>query len=185
MRLPVLFVIALALGLLGCGVSPEDSKKLWKSVQGSLGHTGQALTATFTFDASCANGGNAAMAAKLDVNDDVVNATNAVFGYDITYERCQPDENTLDGTLHYAAAIETASSDTGAAVRMRYVYQGSVSSSGATNGTCDIDVVGNLSAAAGQQPGDEFSSTVHMDYSGTICGNDASSTLDEKADFTP
>ncbi len=179
-------IVTTALGA-GCGVDDAGTQRLWGSVQRSLGRTGspgsqsQALTASFDFDVDCAKSGTASLTAKLDVDDSLVNTVNALFGYDVRYDACQPDDNTLDGELHYAAAVDAGSSDTGAAIAVRTVYQGSVTSSGDTNGTCDIDVVGHVNAAAGQAPGDEFKSNVDIEYSGTICGHDAHEVLNASA----
>ena len=179
-------VAMVVLGLVGCGVSPEDTKRVWGSVQKSLGKSGggtrqQALSVGVDFDVDCARGGSAHMVAKLLIDDQAIDATNALFGYDVAYDACEPDDDILDGDLHYAAALQAAATDSTATLSVRTVYQGSVSSHGATNGTCDVDVVGTVDAAAGQGPGDEFQSGVSVVYSGTICGHDASETLNEKA----
>src|SRR4051794_19693141 len=101
----VAVVGVVVVGGAGCGVSPEQSKKLWTSIESSLGHPSgstrqQALSVGLDFNVDCAEGGTASLKANLDVtgsNTGVDSALNALFGYDVTYERCQPDENTLDG----------------------------------------------------------------------------------------
>jgi hypothetical protein len=201
----VAFLSFVAVALTGCGVSEQDSKKLWSSIEASLGHSAggtkqQALSVGINFDVDCANGGTASLDASLDVGGTDtgaardgavgvdpnptpgVNTLNALFGYDVAYDRCQPDDNTLNGDLKYEAELVATSTDAAAGVDVQTLYRGSVTSSGATNGTCDVDVTGQIQAAAGEGPGDEFQSGVHIVYSGTICGHDASQVLnvDEK-----
>jgi hypothetical protein len=199
----VAFVSFVAVALSACGVSEQDSKKLWSSIESSLGHGSgatkqQALSVGINFDLDCANGGTASLDAGLDVTQDNAardgalgstgsdtgntDTLNALFGYDVTYDRCRPDDNTLDGDLKYEATLVATSTDAAAGVDVQTLYRGSVTSSGDTNGTCDVDVTGHIQAAAGEGPGDEFDSGVHVVYSGTICGHDASQVLnvDEK-----
>ena len=142
MRFVVLsVVVAGVVGLSGCGVGPDDSKKLWRSIESSLGHNTaagsrqQALSVGIDFDVDCADGGTASLNANLDVTTPAENAVNALFGYDVQYERCKPDENTLDGELRYGAVLVAGATDTGAGLDEQTRYQGSVTSSGESNGT--------------------------------------------------
>ena len=66
------FVGVVVVGLCGCGVSADQSKKLWSSIESSLGHGGgstkqQALSVGLDFNVDCADGGTASLTARLDV----------------------------------------------------------------------------------------------------------------------
>ncbi|HEY4222653.1 MAG TPA: hypothetical protein VGO62_14960, partial [Myxococcota bacterium] len=147
-------IVAIALALsAGCGVDEANSAKVWNSIQSSLGKSAggnsksQALTVTSDggFRVDCRESGSAELTTKLDVNttDDTA---NVLFGYEVDYNACKPDENTLDGSFTYAASL-VAQSDPGAAsAHLHTRYSGSVTSSGESNGTCDVDVTGDVLA---------------------------------------
>ncbi len=179
-----LFILAAASS--GCGMGQEDARATWSSVKSSLASDGQALNISFDADeVPCENGGSLALELNLAIGEGeegVPEGAAASFGYDITYDECQPDENTLDGNLEYAAVVTTESSDTEARIGVVYIYRGTIVVSGEENGTCEIDVQGYVSADAAGSPGDEFSATVDMDYTGTICGEDAHEALNADAD---
>jgi hypothetical protein len=187
----LLVITALVAFSSGCGVDDQHTQLMWRSIQSSLGKTqghGQALTASFDFSIECEESGDADLTARVDVTSPLEHAVNVLFGYDVTYNECRPDENTLDGELHYAAVVDAGASDAGAAVNIDYTYEGSVTSTGDSNGTCDIDVTGHLDASASHAdataagPGDEFASDAHVVYDGTICGHDAHEVLNADAD---
>jgi hypothetical protein len=100
----------------------------------------------------------------------------------VAFADCQPDDNTLNGELRYEAALDAAATDTFAGVASTYTYRGLVTSSGETNGSCEIDVEGHVNASAGQGPGDEFKADVEIEYQGTICGHDAHEVLSAHVD---
>lgn len=185
-----LAVISAALAALAaCGVNPADSGKVWRSVTRTLGAGPageQALTASFSFDVDCRYGGEAEIDAALDVNDETDGHLLALFGYQIRYDACQPDDNTLDGQLDYTATVVADETSNGGLLTVRTNYQGTVTSSGDTTGTCEIDVVGTLDAAAYENPGEEFHAQVDATYTGTICGNEVdevfSADVDVEAD---
>lgn len=170
--------------LAACGVNPADSSKVWRSVTRSLGAGSadeQALTASFSFDVDCENGGEAEFDAALNVDDETEGHLLALFGYQIRYQACQPDDNTLDGQLDYTATVVGDETESGGLLTVRTSYQGTVTSTGETNGTCEIDVIGTLDAAAYQNPGEEFHAQVDASYSGTICGNEVDEVFSASA----
>lgn len=185
-RIPALALTLVSLGLLaGCGVSPTDSKKVWGSVSRSLGAvsgTEQALTASFSFDVDCPRGGEAEVDAALNLDDETEGHLLGLFGYEIRYQACQPDDNVLDGQLDYNATLVADRTDTGGLLSVRTTYQGLVTSTGETNGSCEIDVVGAFDAAAYEVPGEEFHGQVDMTYTGTVCGNDVDEVFTASAD---
>jgi hypothetical protein len=184
MRTAPLALVVVASLATGCGTNPVDSKKVWRSVQRSLGagDTTQALSASFTFEVDCERGGGAELTAGLDIDDTITNALSGIFGYEIRYDECQPDENTLDGELDYRAALLADATDTGGQLTVRTQYQGVVNTTGATTSTCEIDVEGTFDAAAYEDPGEEFHGQVDMTYTGTICGNAVDEVFSAKAD---
>lgn len=186
-RIANLLVSAVALGsLAACGVNPADSGKVWRSVTRTLQPASadeQALTASFTFDVDCRNGGEAEFDAALDLDDETDGHLLALFGYQIRYQACQPDENTLDGQLDYSATVVADETDSGGLLTVRTTYQGAVTSTGETNGTCEIDVVGTLDAAAYENPGEELHAQVDTSYTGTVCGNEVDDVFSASADL--
>ena len=185
--LRTLLVSAIAVSsLAACGVNPAASGKVWRSVTRSLGATSgdqQALTASFSFDGDCENGGEAELQAELNIDDETDGHLLALFGYQIRYDACQPDDNTLDGELDYHATVVADETDNGGVLTVRTNYQGTVTSTGETNGTCEIDVVGTVDAAAYENPGEEFHGQVDTSYTGTICGNDVDEVFSASADI--
>src|SRR5687768_4276603 len=102
--------------LAGCGVNPDDSRALWGSVQKSFGGgtNTQALSVSVDLEVDCLKGGEADISVVLDVDDDSpLFDLTALFGYDIGYDDCQPDDNTLNGDLHYAASLVADETDEG------------------------------------------------------------------------
>lgn len=185
LRTLLLSAIAVS-SLAACGVNPADSGKVWRSVTRSLGATSgdqQALTASFSFDVDCENGGEAELEAALNIDDETDGHLLALFGYQIRYDACQPDDNTLDGELDYHATVVADETDNGGVLTVRTNYQGIVTSTGETNGTCEIDVVGTVDAAAYENPGEEFHGQVDTSYTGTICGNEVDEVFSASADI--
>ncbi len=179
-----LTILALS-ALAACGVNPADSGKVWRSVTRTLGADSgnqQALSASFTFEVDCENGGEAELEALFDLDDETAGHLAAVFGYQIRYDECQPDDNTLDGELNYDATVVADHTDNGGLLTVRTTYQGVVTSTGEANGTCEIDVVGTLDAAAYELPGEEFHAQVDATYTGTICGNEVDEVFSASAD---
>jgi hypothetical protein len=181
-----LMVLVVMVPALGCGVSPQDTRAMWSSVQKTLGARGantQALSVSVGLEMDCAKGGTADVTVNLNIDDDSpLFDLAALFGYEIEYEACQPDVNTLDGDLKYAASLVADRTDDGGVLTIRTLYRGTITVSGESNYTCDIDVTGSLDAAAYERPGDEFAASVHMEYSGTICDQDADEVLDVSVD---
>ncbi|MBI1946511.1 MAG: hypothetical protein HYS27_12490 [Deltaproteobacteria bacterium] len=172
--------------LAACGVNPADSGKVWRSVTRTLGAdraNEQALTASFSFDVDCENGGEAEMEAALNIDDETEGHLAALFGWQIRYDACQPDDNTLDGQLDYDAIMVADETEQGGLLTVRTTYQGTVTSTGETNGTCEIDVVGTLDAAAYEVPGEEFHAQADASYTGTICGNEVDEVFSASADI--
>src|SRR5690349_20863784 len=96
-----LLVVIAGLALAGCGVDDQHTQLMWRSIQSSLGKASghqQALTASASFDFSveCEQSGDADLTSRVEVTTPFDNAVNVLFGYDVTYNECQPDENTLD-----------------------------------------------------------------------------------------
>jgi hypothetical protein len=182
MRFAVVSVLVLSSA---CGMSPEDSRATWGSVKNAMGGgSGQALSITFDTEVDCEVSGELELAAHLDIGEDATAyAENAdvAFGYEIEFRSCRPDENTLDGQLEYAALVSTDVTEDSASAQIVFVYEGTVNVSGEENGTCEVDMRGYVDANAvggtAGEPGDEFNASVDVVYEGTVCGNDASETL--------
>lgn len=190
-RSTVLFVVAGSLlASAGCGgMSEEDAREMWSSLEGSLasggsgaGQTSQALTVDVDFSAECDQGGTMRFSGELDQDTDVSTGgvqTASTFQYVVVYEACSDGENTLDGTVTWTSSQSTDASNGGAEVLVLYTYEGAITSSGEANGACDFDVEGRVEVSAGTggvavdvtQSGD-------ADYSGTLCGHDADVVLD-------
>lgn len=182
-RLSLISVVLATLA--ACGVNPADSGKVWRSVTRTLdagAGNEQALTASFSFEVDCRYGGEAELDAALNIDDETDGHLLALFGWEIRYDACQPDDNTLDGQLDYTATVVADETENGGLLTVRTNYQGMVTSSGDTTGSCEIDVVGTLDVAAYQSPGEEFHAQVDATYTGTICGNDVDEVFSASAD---
>lgn len=174
-------IIPLLLLSSACGMSPEDSRATWGSVKNALGgDQGQALSITFDAEVDCQVSGELELATRLAIGDDAAEyaeGADVAFGYEIEFRACRPDENTLDGNLEYAALVSTDVTEDSATAQIVFVYQGVVNVSGEENGTCEVDMRGYVDASAVGSPGEEFDANVDVVYEGTVCGNDASETL--------
>ena len=156
----------------GCGMSPEDSRKLWRHVDGALGKSqGQALTADVDLDADCSDGGTVSFNGSLDTPDDAT--SGSTFEYEVTFNACAGDDETLNGNLKYSSTLDTTS----AGLSFVFHYQGHIDGSGEENGACDVDMDGSLSSSI-TGDGSSFGNVdVEYEYDGTICGNDADETF--------
>jgi len=156
--------------------SEDDAAKGWASTQTALAQgssevqTTRAAQTTVDIDASsdCQGGGTAhfkgSLETTVDVNDPLAgNSTN--FDYTTTFAGCSTLGVTIDGTIDYQ--LMTTTSGEGAAT-VNYTYVGDLEWSGDVSGSCKIDMTASIETGT---------ASVSATYSGTICGYDASATL--------
>lgn len=171
-----------ALGFIGCSagdeLGEEDAQVAWEATQQALnGGTSSggpnALLGT-KFDHECQDGGKAIFeynvgGTSLTGIDIDASATSTSVDYDVKFKRCKVDGVTTTGDLTFS--IKTSTSADGASTE--WVYSGDLTYKGDLKGTCLIDMTGKASAT---------SAGAGLEYSGSICGNDASVTLNASAD---
>jgi hypothetical protein len=177
---------SVAPALVGCAqMSERDARATFASVESALhggSHDrGQALSVDVDFDLDCRYGGELQFRGALDTDDKQEGAFDATFEYDVTFDECENDENTVDGNVQYASMFGADWGDGRADVEYVYVYRGSVVVTGDTEGVCDFDVTGSVTHSA--ELGDGFfGADTQVEYDGIICGRDAHDVLDERYD---
>lgn len=179
----LLAISALSLPLAACGgLSAEDARAFWGSVEGSLqsgagNSASQPLSVNVDVDANCRYGGEMTFDGALNVEEDGAPGTfGSTFAYEVSYDACQHDENTLDGVVQYASELRGQAGDGAAEVSYVYVYQGTLAVSGEQNGTCDFNLEGRVVSSAEIGDG-HFGAETHVVYAGTLCGHDADEVL--------
>jgi len=116
------------------------------------------------YDYACPGGGTAHFAGSVTaVSDDVGGQASFTFATDFAGCKTLLDV-TIDGSLDYASSVSGSAESATVTLSM----DGSLSFSGKVDGTCDIEVDLSVSAAPGSAMGT---------YSGSVCGHDASATL--------
>ena len=166
----------------GCQLNQEDSREVWGTVSNKLGTpSGQALTAsnTLTLTRDCEDGGEMTFDGSFeadteseDVGDEL--SLSAAFEYNVTFEGCQEDGDTIDGVLVYSSTLDVSAGDGEASAALLFHYDGSIAVQGEHSGACTIDMDGHFEASASEEIGSAGASFV---YEGSICGHDASETL--------
>ncbi len=155
--------------------SEDDAAKGWVATQSALENGSnsvqtRAADTTVNIDASadCLNGGSAHFKGTLETTVDLENPTagnSTNFDYTTTFSGCTTQGVTIDGALDYQ--LMTSTSGDGSA-SVNYAYSGEVTWSGDVNGSCVIDMTASVETGP---------TSVSATYSGTVCGFDASATL--------
>ena len=175
-----------SLALIGCSdqLSEEDSRVAFaaasstlslgaaeaQSNAGTAAHTGDtpafrdAAAGTVDYSYACPGGGTAHFVGSLQASSDGVGG-QATFDLSTDFAGCKSLANiTIDGGIDYAAAV----SGTADAASVIFSMNGSLSFSGEVDGSCDLDVKFAVNATQG---------AAGLSYSGSVCGHDASATL--------
>lgn len=179
-----LYAVLVAIVPLAIGCQPldqQDARAMFGSIESGLAGGqagGQALSIDAEFDVECRYGGSALFDGSFDA-DAVDGAAVAQFAYEVTFDKCANDDNTIDGIVNYVSRLGAEVSDSMASVDFVYTYQGSLVTQGESNGTCDFDVRGAISSASAFGDG-SFSNETEVLYTGTICGHDAEDVLDDR-----
>lgn len=156
-----------AVALVACGggdpLGEGDAQLAWEATQGAMGGSG-AQPNGLTSTVPCADGGN--LKWKYDLGDAFSSAgnSNVDLEYTLVFKGCKNDGVKISGKMIYSigATVTDTTSST------RWGYEGSLRYSGDINGSCDYDMYGEATAS---------STGASVSYSGSICGNDASATL--------
>lgn len=172
--------ILVGLFAVGCGGGEElgsrDAKVAWENTQqalsgGESGQPGALVGTSWTYD--CGEGGTAKWEVDVDTSlggfgdfdaEPTTSGATVSATYNVFFKRCKIDGVKITGDLSYEVGVVTT--DTSAATTWSYtgdlVYRGDV------QGSCIIDMTGSVGASE---------AGASVSYSGTICGNDASETL--------
>jgi hypothetical protein len=171
----------------GGGLSPSQSQAGFATASSALSSaqasaatqvttSGSASSGSFTVNVTsdCPGGGSVALAgtATEPTGSSGASSYNLTFSYTATFNACVENGTTINGSLTYAFKVDGTDSSTAATVNGTYSYDGTLDFSGQVSGSCDMDLTGTIDASASAG-----ASSASVTYSGTICGNDASTTL--------
>lgn len=177
--------ISFAFVLVGCGnqMSEEESQEAWGTTQQTLssgeaqvqGDVKESSSDSPNTDASldytCPEGGSATFEGEYTYtsSDDEGSSTDK-FEADMTvdYRACENNDIVIDGAVNYNLKTETS----GDSFKYVYDWDGDLDYSGDVNGSCRIDMTGEMNFD---------SSSVSWNYSGTVCGHDAEQTLESSS----
>lgn len=165
--LAVLGVVA----LVGCGggdpLGEQDAQLAFQATQGAMGGQG-ASPGAITVETPCQDGGKVKF--KYNLLGGFSAGANGSVGleYTVVFRGCKHDGQKISGKITYT--VSTGSTATGSSTR--WGYEGSLRYSGDINGSCDYDMYGEVTTS---------DSSVGVSYSGSICGHDASATLNVSA----
>lgn len=157
-----------AIALVGCGggdpLGEGDAQLAWEATQGAMGGQG-ASPSGLTSTVSCADGGNLKWKYNLLNGVSASAAGNNVdIEYTLVFKGCKHNGVKINGKLTYTISAVTNADGSST----RWGYDGSLRYAGDIKGSCDYNMYGEVSAS---------SSGVGVSYSGSICGHDASATL--------
>lgn len=180
---------ALALPLVvGCEMplSAEDARVAFASVETGVGASspvGQALSVDSKFEVDCRYGGSLSFDGSLDTDAGETLDGNSLttFEYDVLFDKCQNDDNVVDGDVQYGLALGTQVGDGTASMDLVYAYRGTIVVQGEANGACDFDVRGMVQSDSTFGDG-SFSNDSEWVYEGDLCGHDAEDVLDDDYD---
>jgi len=191
-RFLTIAILFYALVLAGCGndqLTEDESERAWNStqqtltsgearVQGEGSGSEEGSDSDLTVDYTCPEGGTARFEGSYTFeNSGNEGSDHAVLETDLTvsFDACANNNITADGFINYTTRTET--NDSGA----EFVtdWTGDLDYSGEINGTCQIDMHGEMSAESGSE-----SVSYQYDYSGTVCGHDADQTLEGSGSFS-
>lgn len=158
------------LALVGCGgadeLSEAESQAAWEATQSALGDQSNPGALTVTTSAPCDDGGT--LKWKANLNDAFGlgshDSSEFTFDYDLKFNKCATGGVKISGKLNYTLSTRTTPSGS----ELTWGYNGKLRYSGDIEGTCNIDMIGKYGVSE---------TSFSMEYSGTICGNDASAAL--------
>lgn len=171
-------MVALGLfALVGCGggdpLGEGDAQIAWEATQGAMGGPGAEPNA-ISSSVACPEGGNVKW--KYDLGDAFSglgsgDGTNVDVEYELVFKGCKNNGVKISGNMLYTIGV--VANDEGSSTR--WGYEGKLKYSGDIKGSCEYEMYGEASASA---------AGASVSYSGSICGNDASATLNVGADGT-
>mgnify|MGYP006191761901 CR=1 FL=1 len=138
---------------------------------GQSGQPGALVGTSWSYD--CAEGGSAKWEVEVDTGlgglgdfdaPEPTTGANVSATYNVFFKRCKVDGVRITGDLAYEVGVVTTESS----AATTWSYTGDLVYNGDLKGSCIIDMTGSVGAS-------EVGASVS--YSGTICGNDASETL--------
>ena len=154
-----LVTLFLALVLAGCGndqLDEEETQEGWRATQQTL-TSGEAQARSpsdnaaesdgnASFDVDCSGGGSTAFDGNYayEATDDEGLSHELDADMEVTYEACAHNGITIDGFINYTAATEA--SDDG--FKYVYEYNGDLKYTGDINGSCMIEMTGEIAADA-------------------------------------
>ncbi len=168
-------LIGLAILTFGCsgGMDDEESSQAFLATQMVLSQgvaqvntSGPADTLIINHSFNCLEGGAATFTGSVENS-----GSNSEFSYEVDFANCVSQGITIDGSMNYSLSFEENGNQSFKTV---YIFRGDLSYSGQVEGSCQMDVV---STSDVNQGGASFT------YVGSICGNDATTTLNQKVSF--
>lgn len=182
-------LMSASLLLVACSqeLSDDDTRKAWVATNAALAQgSAQAQVAATSVPAvpgqsqdlrprvaaqvdytwNCLGGGTAHFVGDAQV-DATSGSSDVSFNLATEFDACAGSGVTISGSLDYAASVSATSGSASTTLTMK----GSLSYEGDVEGSCDIDMKASVSASAG---------SVGASYEGSICGHDASATLNVK-----
>ena len=192
--LPLLTAAALG----GCTpMSEEEAAATWSSVGQSFNSSENSASQALTIDVSasatfnCRRDGTMDVASNLGADAGDGDLTVA-FDYDVDYVDCQPNDDILNGSLDYRAALTSERTEDeegepdGRETTITYTYDGVilVTDEEGTTRECVVDAQGFATADIEHEAGAEFRASRSIRYEGTICGHDAESVANASVDIS-
>lgn len=168
---------ALSTALVGCGgeLDEGEAQVAWEATNSVLtsgsarmsaaggGEDGEGAGLTLNFDFTCPEGGTANFTGALTGE-----LGTGGFNYTVGYQDCGADGVVINGDLAYDLTVVYDKGSAGTTM----TFVGDLDYTGEVRGTCEIDMTGSTSTTWG---GGAF--TASVDYQGSICGHDATTTL--------
>lgn len=168
------FILACAAGalLVSCGPGEElgegDAQVAWGATNKALtagqpasGGPADSFGGSNSYD--CPDGGTAKFNASVKLGD-AFDTTNVNVTYTVDFQKCVVDGVKIIGELDYGVSVQTDATSS----YTEWSYNGDLIYKGDVSGTCLIDMSGSAGASA---------AGASVTYEGSICGNDASVTL--------
>jgi hypothetical protein len=117
-------------------------------------------------EVSCTDGGSLTMAGNY--------ADAEEFTFVVTYDACSVLDVTIDGELTFEGGVQTTENSVEVSAR----YSGTLTWSGAANGSCEIDAETYVGVST-----DRDSADADIRFEGSICGHSASAVIEASADL--
>ena len=171
------FLLTASIFALGCsdGLNDDESSQAFFATQSVLtqgsasanaSSSGPADTLNINHSFNCLEGGAATFTGSIETSDG-----NSAFHYKVDFEGCVSQGISMTGTMNYDLSFEKTGDQSFKSV---FSFSGDLEYSGQVEGSCDMELVATSTI---NQSGGSFS------YVGNLCGNDATSSLNQSVSF--